>query len=61
MAKKKKIVWFAAGGGLIKGGPHKTQVAAWEAMRLTEREKKKQGGIHPTDTRVWPEEVSTET
>ena len=34
MAKKKKILWFAKGGGIAKCGPFKTQVEAVDAMRL---------------------------
>lgn len=32
--KKKKIVWFAKGGGIAKCGPFKSQIEAVDAMRL---------------------------
>ena len=47
--------WFAAGGGIARCGPFKTQREAWEAMRLTDAAAKKAGGPYPRDIRVWPE------
>lgn len=38
MPKKKKIVWFAKGGGIAKCGPFDTQIEATNAMRLVKRE-----------------------
>lgn len=36
MKSKKKIVWFARGGGIKQCGPFETQVDATNAMRLIE-------------------------
>lgn len=38
MPKKKKIVWFAKGGGIAKCGPFKSQIEATNAMRLVKNE-----------------------
>lgn len=38
--KKKKIVWFAKGGGIAKCGPFDSQIEATNAMRLVKRESK---------------------
>lgn len=38
MTKKRKIVWFAKGGGIAKCGPFDTQIEATNAMRLVKRE-----------------------
>lgn len=67
MPKKKKIVWFAKGGGIARCGPFDTQVEAAAAMRLA-----KPVGLarsvavnintqftrdeFPADVFVWPEE-----
>ena len=51
------IVWFAAGGGFVRRGPFTSQMKAWEAMVLIDREQERQRCKHPVDTRVWPEEV----
>jgi len=40
---KKKIVWFAKGGGIAKCGPFKDQIEATNAMRLVKR---------PAETRI---------
>lgn len=52
----KEILWFAAGGGLIKFGPFKSQVEAWKALVLRKKEQEKQQSIHPRDSRVWCEQ-----
>jgi hypothetical protein len=54
-----RIKWYAAGGGLKWMGPFPSQVRAWEALRLTVAEAKKQRAVHPKDSRVWPERVAT--
>lgn len=36
--KKKKIVWFAKGGGIAKCGPFSSQVKATNAMRLVKND-----------------------
>ena len=36
--KRKKIVWYARGGGIAKAGPYKSQIAAVNAMRLASSE-----------------------
>ena len=38
--KKKKIVWFAKGGGIAKCGPFDSQIEATNAMRLVKSETK---------------------
>lgn len=38
MAKKKKVRWFARGGGIAKCGPFDSQIEATNAMRLVKRE-----------------------
>ena len=40
MTKKRKIKWFAKGGGIAKCGPFDTQIEATNAMRLVKREAK---------------------
>jgi len=54
VSKKKKIVWWARGGGIAKCGPFDSQIEAVDAMRL----KKKPGQTQefPPDVFVWPEE-----
>ena len=54
MTTKTKVVWFAKGGGIAKCGPHESQVAATNAMRLAGDGPK----MFPDDVFVWPEEVS---
>ncbi|APU89010.1 hypothetical protein Rctr197k_227 [Virus Rctr197k] len=51
-----RVVWYAAGGGFTRMGPFITQVEAWAALRLTEKEQARQQSIHAQDARVWPEE-----
>jgi len=68
---KKKIKWFARGGGIAKCGPFKSQVEATAAMRqVTETDQQYarlvamhgqvrpqlKGGF-PVDVFVWPEAV----
>lgn len=66
---KKKIVWFARGGGIAKAGPFDTQIDAVNSMRLTEETQEQykkslwshtrdrlRGGF-PDDVFVWPEEI----
>ncbi len=55
MKKKKEIVrWYAAGGGIKKCGPFKSQREAYQAMRLIPE--LIQGGCpYPKDILVWPE------
>ena len=38
MTKKRKIKWFAKGGGIAKCGPFDTQIEATNAMRLVKRD-----------------------
>jgi hypothetical protein len=38
MTKKKRVLWFARGGGIAKCGPFDTQIEAVNAMRLVHRE-----------------------
>lgn len=68
MARRKKIVWFARGGGIKKAGPFDSQVAAVRAMKLIDEgpnpvrcgnsfREPLRGGF-PSDVFVWPEEVS---
>ena len=45
---KRKIQWFARGGGIAQCGPFKDQIQATEAMRLV-------SGGFPEDVFVWPE------
>jgi len=66
MAKRKKIVWFARGGGIKKAGPFDFQVAAVKALELIDEgpavrcgdsfREPLRGGF-PSDMFVWPEEV----
>jgi hypothetical protein len=61
MPRKRKIQWFARGGGIARCGPFKSQIEATNAMRLVKRE----ATIHEVEQRcefpdnvfVWPEEV----
>ena len=48
--KKKKVNWFARGGGIAKCGPFTSQAEAAKAMVLVD------GGF-PDNVFVWPEEV----
>jgi len=69
---KKKLQWFARGGGIAKCGPFKSQVEASAAMRqCTEDDdeyrrtmamaggayRKQLKGGFPDDVFVWPEYV----
>lgn len=36
--KKKRVLWFARGGGIARCGPFDTQIDAVNAMRLVKRE-----------------------
>lgn len=68
---KKKIQWFARGGGIAKCGPFKSQVEATAAMRQvteTDQEYRRLVAMHgpirpqlkggfPEDIFVWPEHV----
>lgn len=68
---RKKIRWFARGGGIFRCGPFASQLAATEALRqvhetddqyaaaLANGAKRKQyrGGF-PADAFVWPEEIT---
>lgn len=38
MRKKRKVIWFAKGGGIAKCGPFKSQIEATNAMRLVKYE-----------------------
>jgi len=40
---KKKVSWFARGGGIARCGPFKTQIEATNAMRLVKK---------PAETRI---------
>ena len=49
-----RVNWFAHGGG-VRSGPYKSQIEAWDALRLTEEEAEKVGRDFPHDSIVWPE------
>lgn len=49
-----RVDWFSQGGG-VKSGPYKSQVEAWNALRLTEEEAGKHKREFPPDAVVWPE------
>lgn len=53
---KKKIVWFARGGGIVRVGPFKSQIEATNAMRLVAKEGRRD--VFPDDVFVWPEEMA---
>jgi hypothetical protein len=67
---KKKIVWFAKGGGVAKCGPFKDQISATNAMRLVKKRAEtymsgltivhvpEQRKEFPDDVFVWPEETT---
>lgn len=55
MSKKKKILWFAKGGGIVKMGPFPTQIGATNALRLVPV--KGSNKIFPDDAFVWCEEA----
>lgn len=52
----KNLLWYAAGGHIMKMGPYDSQARAWKALVLTEVEQERQGSIHPKNARVWCEE-----
>jgi hypothetical protein len=53
--------WYASDGQIARSGPHPTQKAAYEAMRLTpaarERQRRETGVDmpYPNGVLVWPE------
>jgi hypothetical protein len=62
---KKKIVWFAKGGGIAKCGPFKNQIEATNAIRLAAPVRRSyevfpplavDQSLFPADAFVWPEE-----
>lgn len=54
----REIQWFASGGGIAKCGPYKTQVEAYEAMRLAPNAKREYDSqIFVSGVVVWPEYV----
>jgi|MudIll2142460700_1097286.scaffolds.fasta_scaffold00003_48 apolipoprotein N-acyltransferase len=51
--RRKRIVWFAKGGGIAKCGPFDTQIEATNAMRLVKNDSRtriaydfRKGGAH---------------
>ena len=55
MSKAKPIEWFASGGDVAKMGPFKSQVEAWDALRLSKRSAERQQRIFAAEAVVWPE------
>ena len=59
MKKKRKIVWFAKGGGIAKMGPYSNQIEATNALRLDDAPRvpwaEKSNALFPADAFVWPE------
>jgi len=50
------INWYAGCHEILRMGPYKTQVEAWKSLILTDKERARQGSIHPKNPRVWCEE-----
>jgi len=53
MSKKarKRVEWFACGGGILQCGPFSSQIEAVQHMRLID-------DCFPRDVFVWPEETA---
>lgn len=53
--------WYVSGGGIARSGPHPTEKAAWNSMRLTTAARYAQRITYGTDspypmgTQVWQE------
>lgn len=60
--KKRKVLWYAKGGGIAKCGPFKSQIEATNAMRLITPPRASSNfrerldmSLFPADVFVWPE------
>lgn len=55
----KRILWFAASGGIAKAGPFDSQVRAWQAIQLSVSAMKELGSPRPfaDNAIVWCEEA----
>lgn len=49
------VIWFAASEAVVKMGPFKSAVEAWQALVLSTEEQTKQKRIHAKGAYVWPE------
>lgn len=51
-----RIEWYAGTDEITRMGPFRTQIEAWEALRLTPEASRRYGTrIHPPGAYVWPE------
>lgn len=48
------IKWYASTENILLMGPYASQEAAYEKMRLTDDEARKQRSPYPVSLRVWP-------
>ena len=49
--------WFAGSNQIIRLGPFHSQLAAWNALRLSDDAQARMKRVHPPGAYVWPEDV----
>jgi hypothetical protein len=52
--KTEKVRWWAATDEIKSMGPFRSQLEAWEALRMTPELQKREGRTHPRGAYVYP-------